>query len=340
MPVQRVFHAVPVSLAPRKRLAFKRARLLDGIYLQLYEGELAAYIEMLDKQIPARLPFRPTHLIYIDQSEYFRGLDARLKADGLTRPKEPVERVDVMGIRRQVLIAATLVGHLTWEAGNPYTLDKSDPDFPYHQGGMSAHPLDAMPKNQFLYGGPVGWFSNVSPQALRRKVLQLDGYYRSGAWRNDRLSIALGYLWSALTTSHAELCFSAFCMALEALVSTQRNEITHILAERCAVLIRPPGADRIAAYEELKQLYTIRSAIVHGSSGLKGVLTWETLAVSAKASNAPHSKVLRLLSYVVDLINATLDDKEFLQSFQTLTKRKDGDDHAAVNTYFLHRLLS
>jgi len=169
--------------------------------------------------------------------------------------------------------------------------------------------------------------------------MHLDRYYRTGIWWNDRLSVALGYLWSALTTSHPELSFTALCMALEAITTSANTEVTHILAERCALLARKTVSSRQAAYAELKQLYALRSKIVHGRSApRKGSMTWETLAISAKYSMVPRAQVFCLLAYVIDVINGVLGNRALLKILYT--KQSEDAESKAIDEYFQRLLLS
>jgi hypothetical protein len=54
-------------------------------------------------------------------------------------------------------------------------------------------------------------------------------------------------------------------VALEALVQGEgESEIAHQVCERAASLLRPPGEERAALYETVKEIYRLRSRLVHG----------------------------------------------------------------------------
>jgi hypothetical protein len=244
--------------------------------IQTFSGRLARDISRQVKTLPVQPGFAPTHLIVVDQATYLNALDARLVNEGRTRPSGEHEIVDMRGIARQVLISLTLVGRSTWQIGGSFS-----------SGGYS-HAQTQSVSELLRWSAPTGWFSDITPVALRTTTCQLDRYYRTGTWWVDRLSVALGYLWSALTTTHAELAFAALCMALEAIATNANTEVTHILAERCSLLARKRMVERRDIYAEIKALYGLRSKIVHGRSApRKGPITWETLSVTAKQSMVP-----------------------------------------------------
>ena len=102
-----------------------------------------------------------------------------------------------------------------------------------HRGSVAAV------SERFLFGATSEWRRPFDRVRVRKLALQLDPYYRTGIWWWDRVSVALGYVWAALLAEDAHLSYAALFMALEALCNTDKFEITHQLAERCAVLAGP-----------------------------------------------------------------------------------------------------
>lgn len=337
MVTQKLLHAIPVAIQPTAQLKFTRVSLHPGVSLQKAEGPLARKVKERSKTFSVQPGFGATHLIVVDQNAYFEGLDKRLKATGTARENGPFPHVDLDGIARQVLVALTLCSRCVWEVGGHHTFDHSDPGFPYSTAGYS-HRETSRVSGLLRYYAPNGGFLNVRSRDLRVTCNLLDCYYRSGTWWVDRLSVALGYLWSALTTSHPELSFVALCMALEALASTSCNEITHILAERCATLVHKRGTARVLMYEEVKDLYNLRSKIVHGRSApRKGPVNWETLAITAKDSTVPKSAVFRMLDVTIQVINGILDRPKILEILHVRRSEEQASD--ALIDYFQSLLL-
>ena len=337
MATQRLLQAIPIAIQPTARLKFTRASLHSGVSLQKAEGPLARTVKERSKTFPVQPDFIATHLIVVDQNAYLEGLESRLAAEGATYEKATFAHVDLVGIARQVLIAITLRSRCVWEVGGHHTFDHSNPGFPYTSAGY-VHRDTQRVSGLLRYSAPDGGFLDLRSSELRVTCELIDCYYRTGTWWVDRLSVALGYLWSALTTSHPELTFVALCMALEAIASTSHNEITHILAERCAILVHSKGAARVLMYEEVKDLYNLRSKIVHGRSApRKGPVNWETLAITAKMSVVPMGSVLRMLAVTIQVVNAILSRPKLLEILHV--RRSEEKASVALNEYFQSLLL-
>lgn len=332
MAAQRLIHAVPVALSPADHMKFHRASILPGIFVQRFYGPKAREIERQRKTLPKPRDFVPTHLLVVDQNAYFDALDNRLHAEGKKRERGEVEFLDLKAVTRQALIAITLRGRLMWEVGGHHTFSHYDSDPPYITTGYS-HGSTERVSHMFGWSSPPGRFADVKAPALRKTCTQLDCYYRSGTWWADRLSVALGYLWSALTTSHPELAFVALCMVLEAIATSAQNEVTHILAERCSILAGASLPERLLIYTQIKNLYSLRSKIVHGgSTPRKGPVTWEKLAITAKQSIIPRNDLLRMLVIVIDVINGVLRRPELLAILHT--KQSEEKTSEAISVYF------
>lgn len=333
----RTYHVVPVALYPAARILAKSVSVIPGVSLRQRAGPIGRLIDSRASKLPVAPGFLATHLIVIDEREYLTHLDSRLRSQGRRRDPHPFSSLDIDGLGRQILMALTLGGRLSWEIGGHHTFEARGQGRAY-SGGSYAHRPTIGVSGLLRYSTPHGWATNVPPARLRVTSLRLDPYYRSGVWWVDRLSAALGYLWSSLTTSHPELAFSGMCMALEALVTTGQTEITHTLAERCAILSRTKHVDRVTMYQEVKQLYSLRSKIVHGRSASgKGTITMESLSITAKHSMVPRSMLFRMLSATIDVINSVLSSRGLLTVLQT--RRSEGKASEAIDAFFQSMLL-
>ena len=67
--------------------------------------------------------------------------------------------------------------------------------------------------------------------------------------------------------SHSDLALRILhgVSALESIVSTSKGELAHSVSERVALLISDNPDIRLGYYDEIKQIYNIRSSAVHGS---------------------------------------------------------------------------
>lgn len=337
MVTQRLVHAIPVSIRPQKRLKFVRTSLLAGVSLQSVAGPLGRQVAERAKAFSFQTGFVPTHLIVVEENKYIDGLDSRMAAEGKSWDKGEYPFIDLDGISRQVLVAISLRGLCSWQLGGHHTFDFSDKGLPYSSDGYS-HRDSVSGSGLLRHSAPNDWYRDVKASELRTACKQLDCYYRSGTWWVDRLSVALGYLWSGLTTTHSELSFVSFCMALEAVASTSSNEITHILAERCALLAEASPERRLSMYDEVKELYGLRSKIVHGRSApRKGPITRESLAITAKQALVPTSALFRILAVTVAVINGVLGRPDLLALLHV--QRSEDKASEALNEYFKRLLL-
>lgn len=328
---------------PADKLAFRRATVLPGVVIERFEGPLAKRVDAYRKALPIShiSPwFKPTHQILVDSDQYLGALDERLKAEGKSRPERPTKLgdfPDLEGIKRQVLVAATLSGRLAWDVGGVFTFNQDDQNRSNRLTSYGHWPTESVALN-IRWMEPIGGVKAVAPASMRRLCGQMDRYYRTGTWWVDRLSVALGYLWSALTTTRPELAFAALCMATEAIATSSHNEVTHILAERCAILGRTQLPARVALYAEVKDLYSLRSKIVHGRSApRKGIADSNSLAITAKWSAFSQTDLIRMLGVTIDVINGVLRREDLLKLLYV--HRDEEKTSKAIDRYFQSLLL-
>ena len=286
MTVVRVINATPVEIFPPQLLQFQRIELVPGISVSRYSGPIARQIDRMSESIRQSSPqagvVSGSHLLLVDQTRYFDELEKRLNAEGKALDREHLGWLGLDGVIRQVLMSATLLWQPAWKFGGAYEFRRHDGVLSDHGTSFSNKPVEQV-SDLFRFGSDNVWNHNAQPAAWRALCGKLDRYYRGGTWWNDRLGVALGYLWSAVTTKHPELAFTALCMALEAIATTARMEVSHTLAVRCSLIARISLRDRSELYKELKDIYTLRSAVVHGrSEPKKGMLTRESLAITAR----------------------------------------------------------
>ena len=123
-------------------------------------------------------------------------------------------------------------------------------------------------------------------------------------------------LMSAWTTRDIGLKTAHYCSAFEALLSSGSSELRHQVAERITVLTQ--AANPINCYNEVRQIYDIRSRILHGDAIPK--------KADVKQLSIQADKISRELALLV------LSDHE-------LASVVSGDSKY-LNAYFLDLLLS
>ena len=91
-------------------------------------------------------------------------------------------------------------------------------------------------------------------------------------------------------------------------------------------------------YRLVKDLYKTRSLIVHGKAfPKKGTLNYESLFITARASNVPLSQLKLLLGTTIDVINAVFGERELLEVIQT--RKNEQKTALEIDEFFAKRLL-
>ncbi|WP_018342597.1 HEPN domain-containing protein [Cytophaga aurantiaca] len=82
----------------------------------------------------------------------------------------------------------------------------------------------------------------------------------------QRISRSLVFLQTARQQVDLGIKITHYCSAYECLFSTNSAELTHKLSERIAYFLETEPQKRIALYNDIKSIYSIRSSVTHGSS--------------------------------------------------------------------------
>lgn len=82
-----------------------------------------------------------------------------------------------------------------------------------------------------------------------------------------RLARGFYFLQGARARPDLGLKIATYCTCLEALFSTDTQELSHKLAERIACFLETGHKERIKVFNDVKTAYGIRSKIIHGAGG-------------------------------------------------------------------------
>ena len=311
-PLQRT-QAIPLALTRPTWFDYSRLTIRPGVTLHASGGHLGKVFDALAPRAP-QPETRPTHFLVIDDAVYRAHLMQALADEGHVIENMTPFPVDWRPLMRQALLTLAIVAGISWLScggrmlarvrGSPYWLDH----------------FNNPPNASITVGISLSRRAShkVSPQLIRSTAMKLDRYFRSFTWWVDPLGIALAYLWSSLNDDAPEFVFCGGCMALEALTNTGASEITHQLAERCAVLTGNTRARRQETYALARKLYSLRSNLVHGRVELKkGRVRRDKLYATAKGINVPIAEFSALLNLVCDTIQGVLNSTELLRILHT-----------------------
>jgi len=335
-----IIYCIPIYLYPVQRVSISRLSILPGVKLTRLNGELKEKISAVSKNLPREQGFSPNYVILIDEALYKDELLRRIVADGSSPPVKIL--IEPNSIAKQVVFSLILSGRISFKFRDVFTfkIKLHGKKKVYSIGGYSyaSQLQEISPSMELALLQGSGKATHLKPKKTIIYALKLDRYYRSGLWWNDRFSMALAYIWDALCSSAPQQSFMGLTNALEALISTTTQEITHILAERIALITEKTPKKRKIKYNQVKDLYKTRSKIVHGSVFMKkGIQTTESLVISPRFSNVPLSMMTEITEVTFSLIIAVLANPNFLDLIQV--KRNEQKINEDLNNYFTDSLF-
>jgi len=361
---------VPVYISLAKysdsKIDITRCEVLPGVRLERIPSYRFRMIDEINRIHGLPMPFKPTHGINIDNRKYRKNLAKRLINEGRTEEevsehfrlrlfplhsKSPEERkleeenqldsaiVSAFDIAKHVLMSIVLIQPSPVDIGSQYSFKiKTEGSKPTYWLSSAQPPLEA-PATDRLEGVI---HQESAPRVNRRNITRLasalEKYYRPAYWLADRMAIALNSFWTGLRSSHLDQIFLSMTVVLEALLSTSNEGITHQIAERGAILLSKDANERYDIYKQVKNLYNIRSRLVHGTAfPKKGVQTVESLIIDAKMATVPVSKVSELVGIASKLIRTVLNNQELVSIVQRLGSEETVS--RKLNEFFLKRLF-
>lgn len=325
---------VPAYLYPLQRLNFSCCSVVPGVSVVRTAGPIGDTTNSLSANLSVKPEFDITHVVCIDEDLYLAGLKQRLIAEGSSLPERMF--IEAEAIAKQAILSLILAGRMSFKFRGVHKIqvEKKNRRLSYTPSGYSHGSLHQMSESvEAALLQDTGTWPAIAPRKAAAIAQKLDRYYRSGMWWTDRLAMSIGYFWDALCTPFSQQAFLGLTNSLEALLSTQSTEITHTLAERVALLTEKKATKRLGVYKAVKDLYRVRSKIVHGNTFPKqGKQNWESLLVTAKWSNVPISSLSSLLGITLTVITAVLSDRSLLEIIQP--RRNEQKISEDFNQYF------
>jgi hypothetical protein len=324
-------------------ISFTKCTLLPGVVIRRCTS---AYIEKLCffwkfhddlKNFPANM------VAIVDSRKYFPYLQKEISDEGRKfLPRTPIPGISVARlhtseyeIKKHLLISLLLVkkcpiqyldGTLSIE------IDEHGNQFGGSRGGRSA--IREVP--YMIFGKKDrNEPTRICPRDLKKTFSILHPYYRGGLWINDRVGVALGSAWGFLRSEDSSLGFLSLVTLIEALVGTERFEMTHQICERVAISIKRENETRIDLYCLLKKIYDLFSKFVHGSAKFpKGIISHNVSIRSTKFTNVSYFEYSELVDIAFILLSKLIYDNEYTDALKTK------DEDKLLQSIFLKRLLS
>ena len=126
-------------------------------------------------------------------------------------------------------------------------------------------------------------------------------------------AIAYNFIRIARVQDDLGMKISNYCSALESLFSHDSSELTYKLSERVAVFLEEDKEKRIECFKNVKDLYKIRSSVVHGS--FIGVKSLKELRKYARIADDVCRKVMKIALDDDDKKNVFIKEDDELDDY-------------------------
>lgn len=83
---------------------------------------------------------------------------------------------------------------------------------------------------------------------------------------DSSFQLSMDFFQSSYRTENMQLCYLNLVTSLESIFNTSTNPIAHTVARHLALILTDNKEDFLLKYKEIKKMYDLRSAIVHGAS--------------------------------------------------------------------------
>ncbi len=331
---RRIVTYVPLELFAQFNLPIQAWKLAPGLWIQRLSKKIKDDLVAKEANIKPSSGIYPNYAIKIDCIVYGNHILTRVANDGKTvsdySTVSDYVSVDSINITKMILIALLLQNNLKFAFANSHSLYEN-------HSGVSVYSREEM-------SGP--WWhcrpsrpSNIIDRKILNKTLgHIERYYRPLTWEVNRVSTALSYFWSALIAKEPNQLFTNLTILLECLLSTDRQELSHKVSERAAIILGKDNNDRLTIYKDMKEIYSQRSKIVHGEGvPAKGLIHSEKFMVTPKYIFCPKSLRIKVIRISIDLLNTLLNDNEYVKIIRS--SKSEGKINQALNELFMKRLF-
>jgi hypothetical protein len=172
-------------------------------------------------------------------------------------------------------------------------------------------------------------------KVVRRYVELLEPFFRPAFWHAGRLAVALGALWAGLISGSTVQKYLSLITVLESLLSTDRDEISHQVAERLAIMLEEDPESRYRIYLRMKQLYATRSNLVHGGvDNSSGEIIFNRLRFDARMGIVPDADLADASALVLRLVRNVVLAPGLLR---LISNTGPGKSQKPLREYYLRR---
>jgi len=326
---ETILNYVPIAITSSIGMPQTKWQLLPGLWLEKMAKDMKLKIEEIESKHFPKMNLKANYAIRIDNRKYTKELTTRLTHEGKSIPEVPknIDPIlsDAKNLAKLIIISMSLQKNFGFYIAHAYSLEKvisAQKNVSYRWIGMDINQTEQCHRILPSFF-PNRKKPNINRRALKFTITSLECYFRPYTWSVDRLSVALSSFWNALTANNIAQSFLNLTIMLECLLSTSRNEITHKLSERAAILLGKTPENRIEIYNDFKKIYSQRSKIVHGDGvPKKGTLNWDSYIISTKLSIVPQNLTKKLIDYAFQLLVIIINNKAIMNVIQSSEKEE------------------
>jgi hypothetical protein len=337
------FDWYPCEIEPLGVLPFERCEILPGLVLFKLTDNEKEFLEHMNKHYNLESTTKYNTVISVELDQFEAATIERLSGAGHDIHKY-LQRIKSQEFRapnpvvysyhpiRWILTALSLEYPLKMvPPTGRWGIQKGDED-DLSPGGWAK----GRDRIETPFHGPIQYVTRepIDTAVLVENAKILEPYYRTIFWNVDRISIALHSFWAFLFSPFMEQAYVSLVTILEALLHEGKNEISHQIAERAALLLSNNGDERVKIYGNVKKLYGLRSEIAHGvMKPKKGSITWDSNIISATMSNISISQFKEMANLSIGVLRAAIKNEEIRTVMQAKRAEK-------VNDFFLRKIFS
>jgi hypothetical protein len=330
---------IPVHVSPYPNpRPYDKPTVLPGLWLEHINGEFGAIAQ---KRPPDRTIRDMTEAVVLDYPVYVKGLLERLKTrepetikllEELERENESEDRSDLYAehpleiylleedIRKLVMMSCILADAEVFVLDRPVLARVESregipaPEFDRWENDRHVWQWPSRP-DDWMPAGPqdIPVHKRLEMQRVRFYCELLEPYFRAKYWHSGRVAVALGAFLSYALGPDTGQGYLALMTVFEAILSTEKTEITHQISERLAFMLETDEDARYALYKRMKRLYNTRSRLVHGDiENKKGLITYDRLRLDAKMTIVPDQDYADIFDLCIRLFRRVLSDPPLL----------------------------
>ena len=334
---------VPLRILAPFALPARAWKLAPGLCIHRLSGWIKDDLFAKESMCKPSLGVNPNYTINIDSIAYGNHIRCKLANEGKTIPHVPKD-LDAVGhealnITKMILIGFFLQKNLTFTFANAHSYEVL-PSGVYNKNntGLIFHTKEESSR-VWQHFSPSRLRNSINRRELSDTIDSIEPYYRPFTWELNRVSTALCYFWSAVVAKEPNQLFTNLTILLECLLGTWKQDLTHKISERAAIILGKNSDERLTKYDDVRSIYKQRSRIVHGEGvPKKGATDLNKLfMISAKHVICPRNIMTKVIRISIDLLNALLRDDEYIRIIRSSKSEEKKNDQ--LNALFMKRLF-